>query len=431
MLGKLLLFVLLFISFPSFSQGDWNFLSLSPLPDPTAFNVLTSASVGQDKFVYSFGGVTTNLTYENVHQKIYKYHISLDKWELINAELDTVAKFGYVASFVNNRVYLIGGSYIDETSIVDLASVNVYNPFSDTLEPNANPLPVPVSEHQQFIWRDSLIYVVSGWSNGNLTNDVQVFNPFFNVWELGTPLPESQIYVAAGGSGYVIKDTIYYWAGANSADGELTNYLRKGVINPDNPLEIEWSFESSSIDVNTFRPLASGHSETVFWFGGTRTFYELGTASWNEEINPKARILMYGTRTKSYELVENTPFAQFGVTGLAKLGGGNWVVAGGIDSLQNITNRTFLINNISLSDWDLALQPPRFDVLELDDHYLIRTENIGRLSVFDATGKRLYFDRKHLADKQIDKAKLNASILFFVFDDGANVPVTRKRILVK
>jgi hypothetical protein len=51
--------------------------------------------------------------------------------------------------------------------------------------------------------------------------------------------------------------------------------------------------------------------------------------------------------------------------------------------------------------------------------------------VYDAMGKRIFFERKQLADKTIDKGRLNASILFFVFDDGANVPVTRKRILVK
>lgn len=431
MIKKFVVLVVLSVSFSSVSQGDWDFVALTPLPQPTAFNVLSGAAVGQQKFVYSFGGVSSELTYSNVHQGIFKYHVSSDQWETVDAVLDTVPKFSFEASYVNNRVYLIGGSYYQDGSIVDLPTVNVYNPFIDTLEVNGANLPVPVSDHQQLLWRDSLIYVVSGWSNGELIDNVQVYNPFFNVWQQATPVPESPLFTSAGGSGYIIADTIYYWGGTNSIDGVITNYLRKGVINPEDPLSIDWSFEGATIDVNTFRPLASGHSETVFWYGGTQSFYELTDEPWEEEIVPKASILMYGTRTKSYERIEELPFAQFGVTGMAKLGGGNWVVAGGVDSLQTITDRTFLINNMSLSDWDLALHPPRFDVIEHDDHYLIRTESIGRIAVYDATGKRLYFQRKQLADKKIEKGVLNTSILFFVFDDGANVPVTRKRILVK
>lgn len=428
MMNRLLVCFFCMACFVSKAQGDWSFVQISSMPEPTAMNVVTSVNVGPDQYVYSFGGASQDLNLSSIHQNIVKYNVSSGFWQNVNVVLDTIPKLGYDVSVVDNIMYIIGGTRYQNGEMTDLSTVQVFNPFTDTLEPNGASLLKPVSNHQQFVWRDSLIYVVSGWSNGELIADVQLFNPFFDTWEMATPLPESTVFKSAGGSGYIIQDTIYYWGGTNATNGALTNNLRKGIIDVENPVNIEWLNEGETVAENIYRPLASGHSETVFWYGGTKTFFELRDEQWQAGVLPKAHLLMFGTRTSSFELIEDIPFAQYGVKGMAKLGGGNWLIAGGIDSLNHVTSRAFLLNNVSLSDWDLALQPPLFEIIDQGDQYLIQTENIGSISVFDITGRRLYFERKQLADITIDKMYLNAPMLFFVFDDGVNVPVPRKII---
>jgi hypothetical protein len=124
------------------------------------------------------------------------------------------------------------------------------------------------------------------------------------------------------------------------------------------------------------------------------------------------------------------PYGTMDHRGIAKLGGGNWIIAGGIDSSQVVSNRTFLLHNPALSNIDQATIPPFFEVINQSGQFKIVTENIGDVIVFNSMGQRLYRRKKLLSDLYVSKSDLKANFLLFVYDDGSNVPVTRKVILV-
>ena len=64
----------------------------------------------------------------------------------------------------------------------------------------------------------------------------------------------------------------------------------------------------------------------------------------------------------------------------------------------------------------------------MNDFYRVRTENVGDVEVYDIAGRKLFAQRKQLADLIIPKSEVAANMLIFIYNDGTNVPVTRKKV---
>lgn len=428
------IFLLTFFLNLNSQEEEWNISSLSPLPINTVFNSVVEASVGSQKFVYSFSGVEDSLSPENAHNRIFKYSVISNQWSEINAILDTTNTLQRNALFFNNRIYLIGGYYFDENNELSIDNRTViYNPFVDTLDVQGAPIPNPVSGAVCVKWRDSLIFNFGGMdASGNYSTAVQIYDPFFNTWEQGEPLPNNDFFKHSGAAGYIIEDTIYYFGGVSGVFvPESNGYFRKGVINPQNPADINWMYVEEYQLAKSFNAVCSGFKDKLFLFGGSRTgydFYVEDTVN-GQSVLPRGEVLNYFLNNKE-------TFSQFpnmtmnGVYGIAKIGGGNWILAGGIDSLNTISNRTILLNNKDFSSITQAIVPPFFLVSETQDSYIITTENIGRVRVYEISGKLVFNTYKGLSNIVIPKADLPRNILLFVYDDESNVPVVQKRILI-
>ena len=422
-------------SFLTFAQGEWVYSKLRNMPKPTTNNALIRVKSGNNNFVYSFGGVSDSLAPAGIHRSTYKYNVTQNSWSKGLDIPDTLGKLNAKATLLKNRIYIIGGAYIDtadNNKRITSNKVHVFNPFIDTFEVNAANLPTPVENQVQLAWRDSLIYVISGRSGNVNTPNVQVYNPSFDTWQKGTSLPDNDYFRARGASGYLVGDTIFYFGGVSGPLISVTRgYLRKGVINRNKPFEIEWSFVDDIDEYRAYNPVVSGHKNRVFWFGGTGEEYNLkGKDVDTNRVQPLNQIVNYHVQNKSL-FGSSVDYSGMDLGGIAKLGGGNWLVAGGIDSLGNISNRTLLMNNKSLSDIEDATQPPSFIIVEFDEYYLIKTENIGTIDVYDISGRNIFNSHKSLADLVVLKSDIKSNILIFVYNDGSNVPVTQKRVLLK
>lgn len=432
-MNKLILFfILLSISFEISAQGNWKWTKVAPLPIASANNTICKAKVNNNSLVYSFGGISNPLIPSSIHQRVFKYEVSNDEWTEVLDVPDTLAKIGSAASFVKNRIYLIGGKHVlNDGTEVSSQKVHVFNPFLDTFEIDRSEMPTPVYDHVQNVWRDSLIFVISGHSNTTTVPDVQIYNPSFDSWTTGTPLPNNAQYKSFGASGYILGDTIYYFGGVTEDPTyQATNYFRKGVIDKDDPSQISWSMIFSSPGNPLYKGVCSGHDKTLFWIGGARKAYNYDALEFytNNPVTPNHRILEYTTNDNVHLNQFNTSFHVMDLKGIAKLGGGNWMIAGGIDSLQQASDRAFILHNTSLSDIENATQPPFFKVQESNDNYIVITENIGKIIIYDVTGRTLYKSTKQLANLIIPKSRLSNGILLFVYEDEINLPVQIKKI---
>lgn len=427
----ILFFIILLPLYASSQSNEWIWTAISPLPLETTNNALASGSVAGEKYVYSFGGITDSLHISDIHQHVFKYTVSENTWTEMSPLPDTLGKIGSRASQINNKIYVIGGKHIlaDSTEISS-DRVHVYNIFLDTFELDANPLPFPVHDHVQTVWRDSLIFVISGQSNGSNLSEVQVFNPYFSSWLSGTSVPNDNQFKAFGASGYILGDTIYYYGGAeDSTLPTATKKLRKGVINPDNPTDISWEVSNSQPQTTHFLGASSGHNNTMFWVGGSKDAYRFNTMKYdtNQLANPLNYLIEYNIKNNNYQYWE-IPSSMMDLRSIAKLGGGNWIIAGGVDSLHLASNHAFLLHNANLTDFDKAQQPPYFQISSIGEYYIAKTENIGSILVYDLAGRVLFKSNKHLADLIIPKNRLSKGILLFVYEDNFNLPVLIKKV---
>ncbi|PKR79920.1 hypothetical protein CW751_12620 [Brumimicrobium salinarum] len=423
------------LSFDSISQSDWKWAALSPLPISTTNNAVVASLTNEEKFIYNFGGITDPTDYNTIHQRVFKYTVSSDNWTEINCLADTLAKISSATSYVKNKIYITGGKHLtSDSTAVSSNKTHIFNPFIDTFEVNGNDMPVAVHDHVQAVWRDSLIFLVGGMNNNQILPDVQIYNPSFDSWSQGTPVPDNSQFKSFGATGYILGDTIFYFGGAhNDSIIQTNNYFRKGVINKNDPTQIEWSFIFTDLGEPIYRGACSGHNKTLFWVGGSEKTYLTAPNDINTNLPvfPNHRLVSYNLETKQKTDYLNTPYHVMDINGIAKLGGGNWIIAGGLDSLNNVSNRTILLHNPALSDLNKAIKPPFFKVNETENNYIVITKNIGEISVYDVSGKLLYRSAKQLADLYISRSKLSNGILLFVYNDGLNLPVHRKRIKSK
>jgi N-acetylneuraminic acid mutarotase len=422
------LFFLVFAQFNILAQGTWQYASLSPLPVPLAHNAVVEGALGNQKLVYSFGGCSDSLTIADCTKKVFRYQINTNQWSETAEMPDSLPVVGHRASHVQNRIFVIGGEVIDENIQMIKQDVRIYNIFLDTFENNGANMPYPVTEHVQSVWRDSLIFVFGGWNGTEISNKIQVYNPFFNAWSVIGEMPSGNAFNVYGAGGYISGDTICIIGGISSQAGFQPNVVRKGRILDENGLTVNWEAPFTTFEGTKYRPVVSGHGNTVFSFAGNEEEYDLTGNNSLGQVFPQTNRENFRFPNNQFQRFADVPFATMGLGGIAKLGGGNWLLTGGIDSTGVAMSDVWLLTNFALSDMEFALQPPFFEVNELPDFFRVITENVGQISVYDSAGRRLFRQRKQLADILIPKHQLQSNFLIFVYDDGSNVPVTIKRI---
>jgi len=199
------------------AQTAWTWTVLDTMPIPISNNAVALGNVSGEDHVFSFGGIDTTKIYSGITQRSFKYHTQTGTWSEIPPLPSTLPNIASAASTVNNKIYIIGGYHVySNGNEVSSNEVIIYNPNTNNYEPNGASIPTPIDDHVQAVWRDSLIFVLTGWSNTTNVPKVQIYDPALNVWQTGTQTPNSLDYKAFGASGTIIGDTIYYFGGAKT-----------------------------------------------------------------------------------------------------------------------------------------------------------------------------------------------------------------------
>ncbi|MDG1429787.1 MAG: hypothetical protein P8P87_12980 [Crocinitomicaceae bacterium] len=407
---------LLFITivFGSFGQYNWTWTEMQQMPFRTSNNAVCEASVGGNEFVYSFGGIDTSKAYSGIHQRAFKYDVTSNVWSEIASLPDTLGKIASGASFVNGKIYILGGYHVFPTNMeVSSDRVHVYNPTTESYEANGAAIPVPIDDHVQCVYKDSLIFVVTGWSNtGNVPN-VQIYNPSLNQWQAGTSTINNAFYTAFGASGYIIGDTLYYHGGASGGAFGAKKFMRRGYINPTDPTDITWGQIEDSPGDAGYRSACSGVGNTVFWVGGSGISYNYDGIAYSNGagVEPLTRVLHFGVNDHTFADETSQPYGVMDLRGIAKLTGNRWVICGGMDSSQVVTNRTFLLEN-PLVEMNESDSHDGYKIHSSKDRIQIVTPQVGSARLVSAMGSILVkFPR---GDEFIlERSKYAGGIYFF------------------
>lgn len=406
-----LTFNIVFFANPVFSQPLFTWTELTPMPEPVSNNAVAAAQSGDTICIYSFSGIDTTKSPNGIHNKGFKYNLETEEWTVLPDLPAGLTRIATGASTVNNKIYIIGGYHVfSNFNEESLDYVHVFDPETNNFLPDASPVPTRIDDHVQAVWRDSLIFVITGWSQSTNVNKVQIFNPALNEWTSGSSVPNNTLYKAFGASGDIVGDTIYYNGGAViGGNFPGTTQLRKGVINPDNPTEITWSVEEENPGDKGYRMGARVVSDRIYWIGGGGQTYNFDGVAYNGSgiVEPLERIMEYNATTATWSLFEST-YKVMDMRGVAKISENELIVCGGMTAGAEVTNAVSMIHigfPLGISELDnknLQIWPvPATDVLHIKG-----LDAQSRYEIIDTTGKTVLSGELQIGTDSINTSRL-------------------------
>ena len=421
-MSKLVSTLILVISMNCSAQYNWQWTEMDTMPMRTSNNAMCEAQVGGMEYVYSFGGIDETKLYSGIHQNSFKFDFQSNSWSTIASLPDTLGKIAASASYVKDKIYIIGGYHVLQgNGEVSSNKVHIYNPVTEVYESDGTPIPLAIDDHVQCVYKDSLIYIVTGWSNTTNYPNVQIYNPSLDTWISGTSVPNTGYFKSFGSSGYIIGDTLYYHGGVTTGNFTAQNFMRKGFIDPNDPTNITWTLMNDAPGNAGYRSACSGIGNTVFWVGGAPTAYNYDGIAYDGSggVDPSARILHFNNWNYQHVDAINEPHGVMDLRGIADLGNSRWIICGGMDTNQVVSNRTFLLEN-NLVNTEKVVNVS-FEIRYLDDVVIIKSEEIGQGSLIDGEGKTiLKFESSNVF--RISKTSVNAGIYFFV-QNNSNIKI--------
>ena len=337
-------FWLFFVSVNTLAQ--YTTLELEPIPSPVSNNAVTEFLNQTEKIVYSFGGIDSSKHASGIHNNCFKYNATFDTWTTLPDLPTSPTRIAAGASTINDTIYIIGGYHVFANGNEQSSNlVHRFHASADTFLTNGTPIPLAIDDHVQAVYKDSLIFIVTGWSHTSNVPNVQIYNPHLDSWLTGTPVPNSHDYKSFGASGTIIGDTLYYFGGARMGGNfPIQNQLRKGYINPNDVTELTWSIDTINPDLFGYRMAVSSYENTIRWVGGSNATYNyngIGYAG-GIPVEPNRRILTFYPLTNSWDTI-SIPEINMDLRGIANFGC-QMILVGGMDANQKVSSKTIQID---------------------------------------------------------------------------------------
>ncbi len=420
----------LFIITFTFAQ-HWTVTELSPMPEAISNNAVCEGFVNGVSYVYSFSGIDETKEFDGIHNRAYRYNTQTDTWESISPLPSDDGVIAASANRIGNIIYIIGGyTVFANGSEISSNKVHRYDTQTNTYLSDGAPIPIPIDDQVQVTYRDSLIYVITGWSNSGNINDVQIYDPANDTWQIGTPITFQEAPVF-GGAGTVIGDTIYFFGGAgNGANFPIQSILRKGAINPDNALEIEWS--KSNIAIQSYRPAATTAGNNAYLIGGAGKTYNFDGLAYNGGfgVEPSNRSVVYRPADGFVEsdLSNELPMD---LRGIANVSDSVKYLAGGMIANQTVTNKIWKLELIELpvSNKKVFIDQALVNVYPnpVSSFLKIEISKFSSLKIHEAKVQilnqlgQIVFQNSLPIIQEINIKKLNSGIYNLKISDGRNI----------
>lgn len=347
---KTLMLSVLSLLFTQFSIAQlYQAEQLPSMSEAVSNNAVCGAEHNGKRYLYSFGGIDTSKVYSGIHLRSFKYDMTTKQWKKLPNLPDSMGKIAAGANAVKGYIYIIGGYHVfsggNEKSS---EKIHRFDIASDTFLSDGADIPVPTDDHVQAVWNDSLIYVISGWSQNTNIPNVQIYNPSTDSWQVGTPVPNNHSYKSFGASGTIVGNTIYYFGGAKiGGNFPIQNQLRVGKIDPNNPTQITWSISVPDANLVGYRMGCFQHNGKVFWVGGSNQTYNYNGIAYagNVPVEPNNRILRLDTATLQFTTITNNISAiPMDIRGIYNHNFDIYI-AGGMQSNQTVTHNAYWLRS--------------------------------------------------------------------------------------
>ncbi len=328
---------------PDTNTLSLNVTQIGTLPEAVTNNAVIEGFINNDPFLFSFGGIDETKLFSGIHLRSYRYNIHTGAIDQIPDLPDTMGKIASAASRIDSIIYIAGGYHVlSNGSEITSDKMHRYDIINNVFLEDAPDIPVPTDDHVQAVWRNQLIYLITGWNTTANIPNVQIYNPATNTWLSGSNVPTND-YRSFGASGTIIGDTIYYFGGATSDSGfGIQNQLRVGVINPDNPTEISWSISTPNTTINGYRMAATVVNSVPHWVGGSKNTYNFDGIAYDGSggVPTAKRDLYTATTSIAWKEISNTQLPM-DLRGIADISNTIKYIAGGMKNNQVVSNAIY------------------------------------------------------------------------------------------
>ncbi|MDH3323159.1 MAG: hypothetical protein OEM04_09225 [Flavobacteriaceae bacterium] len=323
-------------------QKNWHISPVKNLPVKTGNQAVSEGFINGKPYLYSFGGLDSTKLFSGIHQRSFRFDIENNIWTEIPSLPDTLGKIANAASRINDTIYIMGGYHVFANGHERSSNrVHRFDIKNNVFLNDGSEIPIPIDDHVQVVWKQKLIYIITGWSDHQNVPNVQIYDPVKNIWLQGTSVPDNDIYKSFGASGTIIGDTIYYFGGAAMGKNfPIQNYLRKGLIDPVNPTNITWSYQVIDSATTGYRMAASKHQNKALWFGGSSNTYNYNGLAYDKSggVEPNQRILSLNNEKFNFNFNKNLPMDLRGIT---DINDSIKYLIGGMEKNQKVTNKVY------------------------------------------------------------------------------------------
>lgn len=387
------------LAFPLSAQlvGHWE--SRSPMPVSRSNMATASLEIGDTTWIYTFMGIdSTKACGSGIRLESYKYNTISDTWSEITAVPDSEGRIAASAHGINGKIYLFGG-YKVFSSCNEFTSprVDIYDPVTDTWS-LGDSIPVPTDDHVQVNFRDSLLILVSGWSQNTNIRNVQIYDTYLDTWNQSNLIPGVGLFGHCGG---LVDDTLIYYFDGVRIQGfnfVLINQFVEGVIDPNDLSVISWSLIGQHAGDRVYRGGGIGMEGRLIITGGTNNAYNIDGIGYNNQPSVESgRTFGYHPATGNWEEYAANPDSVMDVRQLVPVGNDRFYVIGGMEANQTVTNKVsvFVVDTVSV-----GVESPVFSSFDLrlrlsnggHDHLIeVSRESIGNieLELFDLNARMI------------------------------------------
>jgi N-acetylneuraminic acid mutarotase len=321
-------------------EGGWT--EAPPLPRPVANNAVVAVETADGPAVFSFLGLDETRRWDGVGSAAFRWTLGDGAWSEVT-QVPGPGRLAGTAQAVAGRVYLFGGYTVAEDGTErSVPDVNVYDPDADSWN-LASPMPVPVDDAVSGVWRDSLVFLVSGWHDTDNVDLVQVYDPAADRWQQATPIPGAPVFGHVGG---IAGDAIVYLGGA-AVSGESPRFrieagAWRGDIDPEDPTRISWRPLKGYPGPPLYRAAGGSHGNQVLFLGGTDNPYNYDGIGY-DGVASDPLAAFFGYDVSQDRWVTHAPLRVPTMDHRSVvMADGRLVLAGGMLSGQRVTDRVVI-----------------------------------------------------------------------------------------
>jgi hypothetical protein len=272
------------------------------LPAPIANNAVAAAVVDGRPRLFSFLGLGPARDFGAITTRAYALDPDGAAWERLPDVPGHVGRLAATAQAVGPRVFLFGGYEVAADGKETTSPATDIYLIAERRYLRGAEAPVPLDDTVSGVWRDRLIYLVSGWSTDRTMTTVQAYDADADRWVAATPIPGTPVFGHAGG---LIDDTLVYCGGAKMLGAATPKYgisaeCYRGDIDPADPTRIAWRAIAGHPGAPRYRaaagPIRTATHTGIMFVGGTTNPYNYNGIGYDgRPAEPESSSWIYDT----------------------------------------------------------------------------------------------------------------------------------------